>query len=409
MIKNLLHGKSFFIFCVVSVFLFFIYFGTKAGFQNSNTDFPNYYVSAKMLLKGNLNSAYNTQAFNLEIRKENLNAQGLFVMYPPATSIVMTPLIGFSLLNAKKIWILFSSFCCILIYLIIHFKFGVNKWCSLFILVGAGFNLANDLMLGQVYIFTVLLSLVAFSELLKNKYLLPGILFGFIASIKLFPILFLPVFIYKKKYVVAITLFSSFVFFNLIVFFFNGAEVFYSFIEAFNENYISKKVAGTLPTSTQYQSIEALKNKIILSNSYSVFIEQFVSLIAKTWSSIWILTIAIVIYVHKNSNHFIEISLSSILLFLLITEVGSASYHTLLLIPVLIMSLKNNYINKKANHLLLVIWMSMGYIPTIYLKLNLTNIVFDFNRLWMLSFFCLLFFIGILYSIKKGNTKNLQV
>jgi hypothetical protein len=390
--KNIL-----FSFCLIVFFSFVLFYGTFRGFKKADTDFPNYYVSSKMLLNGNLNKAYNTNEFNNEIKKENTNAQGLFVMYPPATALVMLPLLNYNLLDAKKIWVVFSTFLFLLIFYLTAHILNLNKRYSFFIVAGAGFNLVNDLMLGQVYIVTVFITLIALMAILKNKQFIPGILLGIIASIKLFPLLFIPVFLIKKKFKLAISVIVSFLLMNFLVFFLCDAEVFYSFFEAFKLNYLQKKVAGVLPTSSQYQSIEAFKNSVIASSSISDFTKNCLVFVSNVWSPLWFLILVFTLFLKRKSNCFIEIGISGILLFLLITEVGSASYHMLLLIPALILMFYNGLINHKTKIALLLIWFAIGFFPTVYLKVNFTNLFFDFNRLWLLVVFSLIYFYSLLF------------
>jgi len=396
MFREFFKNNLFFTFCLLAFFSFLAFFGTAAGFKNADTDFPNYYVSSKMFLNGNLNKAYNTNEFNNEIKKENTNAQGLFVMYPPATAFIMLPLLSYRLLEAKKIWVVFSTFLFLLIFYLTTHIFNINKWYSFFIVAGAGFNLANDLMLGQVYIFTVLITLIALDAILKNKQFIPGILLGVIASIKLFPLLFIPVFLIKKKFKLATSLIVSFLLMNLLVFFLCGAEVFYSFFEAFKINYLQKKVAGVLPTSYQYQSIEAFKNCVLSSSSISDITKNCVVFVSNIWMPVWFLLLVFTLFLKRKSKCFIEIGITGILLFLLITEVGSASYHMLLLIPALTLMFYIGLINYKTKIVLIIIWCAIGFFPTVYLKLEIDNLILNFNRLWLFSIFCIVSFVDII-------------
>jgi len=404
MLKEFFQNNIFFTFCLLAFFSFVLFFGTAAGFKNANSDFPNYYVSTKMVLTGDLNEAYQTEKFNAEIKKLNPYAQGLFVMYPPATALIMLPLLNYTLLDAKKIWVVFSTFLFLLIFYLTTYIFKINKWYSFFIVAGVGFNLANDLMLGQVYIFTVFITLIALVSILKNKQFIPGVLLGIIASIKLFPLLFIPIFLIKKKFKLAMSLIVSFLIMNLLVFFLCGAEVFYSFFEAFKINYLQKKVAGVLPTSSQYQSIEAFKNSVLSKGSISGFTKNCVVFVSNVWSPLWFLLLVFTLFLKRTSNYFIEIGISGILLFLLITEVGSASYHMLLLIPALTLIFYNGFLNYKTKIALLFIWFAIGFFPTIYLKLEIDNLILNFNRLWLLSIFCIVSFIGII--VKSINLKQ---
>jgi hypothetical protein len=296
----------------------------------------------------------------------------------------------------------------VLIYLIIHFKFGVNKWYSLFILTGAGFNLVNDLMLGQVYIFTVFITLIALIEILKNKQIIPGILLGMIASIKLFPLLFIPIFIIKKKYKISLSLISTFLIINLIVFHFSGESVFLSFLESFSNNYIQKNVADVLPFSIQYQSFEVYKNILIANDSISAVLKNVVEFVSFLWTPIWLLLISIVLFFYRKSDYFIEIGISLVLLFLLITEVGSASYHMLLIIPSLKVIFNTKFNSFQIKLSLLLVWILMGYLPTLISKIGFTNLFICFSRLWLLLSFIVMYCYCLIKHQLYNTSKNLN-
>ena len=405
MVKFFVEGNFFYAFCILTFFSFVLYFGTLAGFKNANSDFPNYYVSAQLLMDGNLNKAYSTAEFDKEIKKLNPNAQGLFVMYPPGTSVIMLPFLNNKLLDAKIIWVIFSTALIAILFYILIFLLGIKKWHTLFIIAGAGFNLVNDLILGQVYIFTVVVTIIAVVAIFRNKQITSGILLGIVASLKLYPLLFIPILFFKKKFKLAISLIIAFLIINLFVFYLCGADVFISFFESFKINYIQKKVAGIVPISIQYQSIEALKNILINTDSISDFSKNCMLIISKIWTPLWGLILASTLFLHRKSKHFLEISFACILLFLLVTEVGSATYHLLLIMPVFALIFYNRLISNKIQIVLFLWWFVIGFFPTIYLKLNIENLIFDFNRLWLLTVFCIVFFIGI-YNSEKNLTKE---
>ena len=396
-IKNIIqiyHKIKVIIFITLLIPLF--WFGIKAGWVRADSDFPNYYVSAKLLLEGKLNSAYNVQLFNDAIKKNNANAQGLFVMYPPSTALIVMPLTIFDLLNAKRIWIIISLIALTGIIYFISKLIQISYIDAANIILLSGFNLYNDLMLGQVYLVMLFLLLFGWYTFIKKKIFYAGISWGLLAVFKFLPLFFIPFLLLKKQFKLFFFIVISFILINLITYIASDSETYISFLEVFKTNYIEGKVANEIPLSIQYQSIEVISNISVQQYAWP----QWTSAIIKLgWKLLWLIFFAGIFIKFYTSKQLLTFSISGIILLLLLFENGSATYHLLFgLFPLIVYLACSTNTNWKK--ILLCSYATMGFIPILVNHFELSNFIFSFSRLWCLSLFAACFFIGL----KKDNT-----
>ncbi len=96
---------------------------------------------------------------------------------------------------------------------------------------------------------------------------------------------------------------------------------------------------------------------------------------------------------HFRSKYFLQVTLASVTLLLLLFENGSASYHLLFCVFALITVLLvvQDMQIKMAN---VLAFSAMGFVPFIVNMLQSTNFICNFSRLGCLSFFASCFFIA---------------
>ena len=373
-----------------------LWFGIKAGWNKANTDFPNYYVSAQLLIKGHLADAYDVDKFNTAIHEYNSKASGLFVMYPPTTALLTLGLTSFDLLNAKRIWILISLIAIVGIIFLLKSICNIDKTSASVILLLSGFSLYNDLMLGQVYLVMLAFIILGWHALVQNKAILSGMSWGFVAAFKFLPLFFIPFLLFKKQYKITFFLLLSFMVIHLFTLVISGAGAYNSFFQVFIDNYLHGKVANQTALSIQYQSMEALAN---LLSQHSHWPNWSVNLLKIIWKVIWLCFVILLWLKYFNSKYFLIVSLTSVTLILLLFENGSASYH-LLFCLFASMAFLQIVKDKCWKITLLLAYATIGFIPVLISLLHIDNLFVNFSRLWCLSLFAGIFFIGLL---KQSN------
>lgn len=379
---------------------FVFWFGLKPGWNQVESDFPNYYVSAKMLLEGNLQDAYSIEKFDAKIREYSPTARGLFVMYPPATALLMEPLCLLDILSAKRIWLIIS------LLLMVHSIFITSRlmhftlFQSALIFLLAGFNLANDFMLGQIYTCMLWLLLIGWDSFINKKYIQSSLAWAVLAALKFLPLFFLPFLLYKKEYKTLMYFTIFFCLLQSIVLLQGGAAVFVAFAESFNSNYLSAQVANLVPTSVQYQSVKSLLNATMpLNGQYGIWHLA----INYCWQFIWILWAVFTMIKFRNTLNFLMLAISNCILVLLLLEVGSATYHLLFcFFPLLYVF---QYASPNYCRAMLFLWIMMGFFPTIQSKLLGSITLLSYSRLLLLVLFSFLFF----WSLKPNNNNGLQI
>jgi hypothetical protein len=368
-----------------------LWFGIKAGWNQADSDFPNYYVSAQLLKNKNLHQAYDVNFFNKEIQTYNKNASGLFVMYPPTTALLALPLTPFDLLNAKRIWMIISLCAAFGIIVLLPKILHIDITDAANVMLICGFNLYNDFMLGQVYVVMIFLMLVGYYFFLKENTFYAGILWGFVAAIKFLPLFFIPFLFYRRHYKIAFLLLLSFGILHLIAFFSGGKMAYFSFIEVFKNNYLNGQVANETATSIQYQSVEALSNLAIQLHHWPIWLASILKLV---WKIVWVSLAITTCVKYIKSSHFLSIAMASTTLLLLLFENGSASYHLLFSLFALIVLLKLK-MKFSFQFSLLLAFAAMGFLPFIVQQLHFEYLFLNFSRLWCLSLFAALFFMGL--------------
>lgn len=147
----------------ITLCIFYTRFGIIPGWQKITSDFPNYYVSSKMIADDkDALDLYDKKRFQNHVYNYEINAQAQFALYPPSSALLMLPLSGLQPLTAKRIWLLIQV-CCIggLVFLTTSLL-NISTLASANLILLSGFSLSNDLMLGQIYTFITLLLFIEF-------------------------------------------------------------------------------------------------------------------------------------------------------------------------------------------------------------------------------------------------------
>lgn len=380
--------KQIFVRLLPALLVFHIWFGFIPGWKKITSDFPNYLVASKMLVdQKSMVDLYNKTNFQKQIDNYGFKVHGLFIMYPPATAFVMLPLVTFSPLTAKRIWLIFNTILLFVIGFFISGIYSLSPVYSLSILLLNGFNLTNDLMLGQVYVLMLLLFLSGLLAHQKGKEVHAGILWGLLAAIKYFPLLLIPLLLLNRNFKTTFILLFTFAIFQFLSIVVLGVDTYQQYMIQVMDNYGSSKVAGAFPLSFSYQSVTVFLNN--LSAPYSV--KLFFSLLI-------ISNLIFIFYKFYKSKYFLSVGMAATLLSILILEVGSASYH--LIFCTLTFLLLNNIQETKGKGALLISFILLGFLPTIMSKIPLDNLFWNFGRLWCLLSFGICSFISI-YSLRE--------
>ena len=169
-----------------------------------NTDFPNYYITARLLREG-----YNTdRLYEWSWMQRQKNRMGIgkneqsvvtFVPLTPVSGILLWPLTYWPPLTAKHIWIVINVGLMIVLAAVLHRITSLTyRRLALFVLMC--FPLHRNLINGQYYLLLTLLFAIALWLYLRNRRSAAGIVLGICFGLKIFPLLFLLYFLRKKDW-----------------------------------------------------------------------------------------------------------------------------------------------------------------------------------------------------------------
>ncbi|HKR04853.1 MAG TPA: glycosyltransferase family 87 protein, partial [Bacteroidia bacterium] len=382
------------VFLTVVLFLFQIYFGVIPGWEKLTSDFPNYYVSAKVLSEHkDLSVLYDNILFKEKIKEYGINAGGQFALYPPPNALILLPFASFSPLTAKRIWLAINIFLVFLTGFLIKKLTGWNFVQAINTLLITGFALANDLFLGQVYLFCTVLLLSGYLFLMRNKTFFLSLSWGMAMALKYLPVIFLPVLLLKKKWKMLAGIIAVFFFIHLFCIPFFGPVEYVRFFKNIFASHIQGNLLEGNPYSIQYQSWESFLNNLFVYdvqfNQHPVFNFQAGYPVFKfiIYAGV-ILILTRFYFIARKNKSFFEIIISLSVISLLILEPGSATYHNLFLLLPFIIILKILTDTNQAEHKFYfsALFFLIGFLPALLNKLalfNSGNLFLSYNRLWL--------------------------
>ena len=342
--KNLLFSNSVSgrIFLLMLV-LIQIWKGIYPAMTDVRSDFPNYYVSSKLLLEGkDLSGLYSNTTFNDLIHSYGIDQEGKFAPFPPPTAFIMLPIAGFQPIIAKRIW---TSINILLLYgVIVLFskisKLNLQQSATLVLLSGVA--LFNNFYLGQVYLLVLFMWMLAWLQAEKRSGW-SGLLLAFGIAIKYFPIVTLSAFLIRKNFKVIVATGISLVGIVILSIIIIGIKPCNDFINSVLFDHLNGKLEGQNPYAFAFQSWNSLAlnlfSKDVIFNPNPVFDWPNGMLIFKAVVFLALIsTLIYTLYKLRNHSDLPSYSIVFLSLFALAFSPASASYHLLLLLfPVAIL------------------------------------------------------------------------
>ncbi len=189
------------------------YIGGRAlprAWSHLNTDFPNYYLTARLLREGDrTNRIY--EWIWLQRQKDRMGIQASdqplvgFLPDTPFSALLVWPLTSRPPLAAKQVWIILNL---ILLGLVAVMLRSITQlpWRRLALLIGLCYPVLRNLEYGQYYLVLLALVTLGLQFYLQGKNCLAGVLVGIAGGLKIFPAFFLLYFVRKRNVPAAIGL-----------------------------------------------------------------------------------------------------------------------------------------------------------------------------------------------------------
>ncbi|HEX5283619.1 MAG TPA: glycosyltransferase 87 family protein [Bryocella sp.] len=181
--------------------LYFCVHSLPHAWRTLNTDFPNYYLAARLAREG-VDTARMYEWTWIQRQKDyaslDIRVVGLLPITPFST-LILWPLTFFGALAAKHIWILFNLFLLIPIAGIVH-SLTRLKLRRIALALFLSFPLYRNLLYGQFYIFLLFLILAACISYVRGWKALSAALIAIAGVCKVFPLLLFIVFIRRREW-----------------------------------------------------------------------------------------------------------------------------------------------------------------------------------------------------------------
>jgi Glycosyltransferase family 87/WD40-like Beta Propeller Repeat len=167
-----------------------------------NTDFPNYYITARLLREGiSTERIYEwiwiqRQKDLLGIKRTDQPVVG-FVPHTPFSALIVWPLTFWAPLTAKHIWIIVNIGLLALVAVLLQ-SIAMIGWRRIALLMALNYPVHRNLEYGQYYVLLLLVVTLALWCYLRNKRVLAGALMGIGFGLKIFPIVFIVYFVRKR-------------------------------------------------------------------------------------------------------------------------------------------------------------------------------------------------------------------
>ena len=230
-----------------------------------DTDFPNYYTSAKLFLEGaDVSQFYDDAWFAQQIRAQGIDVDGKFSPFPPLTVLVMTPLSGLPPLTALQVWTGFGILILGALFLVLKQMIAAPPMVIAGIILGSGIGLANNFRFGQWYVMLLFILTCGYYYWQKGFPVVAGMFFGIGASIKYFPLLFIILFAWRREWKGVFSCLGTFVVLNLAGALMLGFAAYGTFFRSVFWNHLSANMQN--PFSAVFQSWESLFRRLFVAD-----------------------------------------------------------------------------------------------------------------------------------------------
>ena len=196
---------------VAALIAIFFARGFFPGWGSLNTDFPNYYVAAALHRRGiPLDRAYEWIWFQRQ--KDHLGVDVPLVGFMPNPPICAAPILPLTLLQpltAKRAWLILNFAFLILTLQMLYRVTSLPYRRILLVSFLCVIPLRTNFLYGQYYVVVLFLICAAYYTWQRGHRLTAGILLALAAFFKLFPALFLILFLWKRDWRAVVGLVSG--------------------------------------------------------------------------------------------------------------------------------------------------------------------------------------------------------
>jgi Glycosyltransferase family 87/WD40-like Beta Propeller Repeat len=193
------HGETLLLLALV---LFFVKTGFVPAWKHLNSDFPNYYLTARLYRQGYpLERVYEWTWFQRQ--SDHAGIEQRLVGYIPMTlpsALAVLPFSSLQPLQAKRCWLVLNLAFLLLIAVLLSRKTSLGWRRVGVLMLLAMIPLRSNFVFGQMHVLVLFLLTVSVWLYLKNQGFWSGVTLAAAAALKIYPALFLIFFLLKKQW-----------------------------------------------------------------------------------------------------------------------------------------------------------------------------------------------------------------
>jgi len=241
--------------------------GIVPALSRIDTDFPNYYTAARIVIEGgSTQRLYDDAWFQEQMNRElpGIEGRGKFTPFPPPTALLMVPLAPLSPLNALRVMTLISLVCLFLSIGLLGRIVPFTLVDSAVLALLSGYALINNLRFGQPYIGVSAGCILGYYAWLKNRPWLAGICFGVFVPIKYFPAFILVYFAFRRQWQVALGGAAAAAAVMLVSIAVLGWQIHAVFLTSVLGHHLTANLGMQDPFTASFQSIDTLFRRLFV-------------------------------------------------------------------------------------------------------------------------------------------------
>jgi hypothetical protein len=376
--------------------------GVLPGWRILHTDFPNYYLVARLLREGySLDRIYDW-VWLQRIKDHWGIDQSLvgFAGLTPFSALPILPLSVFSALNAKRLWIVANLLLLGASVEVLHRTTTLGRRRVWLLCLLCFFPLRTDFLLGQMHLLVLALLVFAYALNRKQKHLACGACLGIAGMLKIYPLLLAGYFVWKKQWRALLALCCATAFLVGIGTIALGVGI----VHTYFTDVLPRSLVGEVldPYSAQSNSMAALFHKLFIyepqlnpapvSNSPLLY-----SFFYPLWQVAVLAPLFIFMDPEKRGADREQLHWAAWVFALLLLSPVPASYHfVVMMLPMVLLA---DFLWKRGEMRLmgvaLLLYTMMSFVELVPRRLVSGNIALEFSRLWiaigfwMLLLFCL--------------------
>ncbi|MBM2840889.1 MAG: hypothetical protein HW412_1417, partial [Bacteroidetes bacterium] len=148
----------------------FVIRGLVPALTQIDSDFPNYYTAARIVVEGKqVNTLYDDDWFQEQIRSYGMEQQGKFSPFPPATALVMLPVAGLDPIGALRVITVLNALLFVGLVVLLSRSLSLHLLDTFVFVLLTGHALINCFRLGQLYLLVSFLIAAGYYALINHS------------------------------------------------------------------------------------------------------------------------------------------------------------------------------------------------------------------------------------------------